>query len=128
MPDKGAQKGMFHNHIRKRPVPGTGQTGNENRGIQTAGPDTERRGNNTFHTKADLPGGPDAGQGLHTKPFFLRMQGGRIECPEINNIPDRKGTLRPKSSISDLIWWEKAPQLFKKVKRNNRSKKYPIVV
>ena len=73
MPGKGAQKGMLHNYIRKRPVPGTGQTRDENGGIQTAGPDTERRGNNTFYPEADLPGGPDAGQGLYSQPVFLRM-------------------------------------------------------
>ena len=73
MPGKGTQKGMLHNDIRKRPVSGTGQTRNENRRIQTAGPDTKRCGNSLIYTEADLSGGPDASQGMHSKPVFLRM-------------------------------------------------------
>ena len=50
-----------------------GQPGNENRRIQTALPDTEWSGNSSFDIETYLPCRPDAGERLHSKPFFLRV-------------------------------------------------------
>jgi len=47
--------------------------GNENRRIQTALPDTEWSGNSSFDIETYLPCRPNAGQRLHSKPFFLRV-------------------------------------------------------
>lgn len=68
-----------------------GQPGNENRRIQTALPDTEWSGNSSFDIETYLPCRPDAGERLHSKPFFFGCKAAALNVRKLITFRKERG-------------------------------------